>query len=336
MVVRKLYREEGKQKITYIRQGARGIVVEKRDGRPHILLNYSALEDMYDIPGGGVEEKETLSACCLREVEEETGYQVEILSKAAEVDEYHHGILFVNTYFICRVVGKAETRRTEEEEERKLTVRWVPYEDAKQMFSEYGKYEQTCHRIYEFYLRESTALSCVREEFLGSRIRVRPMEKGDCETIVRTFLSQGWHPDPKVYETYFQEQEEGEREVFVAEVDQEMAGYITLVPRAKHGPFAGQYPELKDFNVFAAYQGKGIGGLLMESAEQQAKKYGDVVTLGVGLHAGYGAAQRMYIRRGYLPDGSGVWYQDQNQKPYAPCVNDDDLVLYLSKEIRYE
>ena len=71
--------------------------------------------------------------------------------------------------------------------------------------------------------------------------------------------------------------------MFVAGVDGTMAGYITLVPRAKHGPFAGTYPELKDFNVFEAFQKNGIGWMLMESAEKQAKKYGDVVrTLGVG------------------------------------------------------
>ena len=36
-----------------------------------------------------------------------------------------------------------------------------------------------------------------------------------------------------------------------------------------------------------------------------------------------------------MPDGSGVWYRNENLKPYAPCVNNDDLVLYLYKEIKY-
>lgn len=335
MVIRTIYREEGKQNIKQIRQGARGIVIDRRDGCPHILLNYAEQEEMYDIPGGGVEEGESLEEGCIREVREETGYQVEILSKAVEVNEYHYGIQFVNTYFICRVVNQAETHLTKEEADRHLVSKWVPYEQAKQIFSEYERYKQTCRRIYEFYLREYTALSCVKETLLEARIGVRPMRKEDCETIVQTFLSQGWNPNPNVYETYFQEQKEGKREVFVAEVDGKMAGYITLVPRAKHGPFAGTYPELKDFNVFESFQKNGIGWMLMESAEKQAKKYGDVVTLGVGLHAGYGQAQRMYSRRGYLPDGSGVWYRNENLKPYAPCVNNDDLVLYLYKEIKY-
>ena len=53
--------------------------------------------------------------------------------------------------------------------------------------------------------------------------------------------------------------------------------------------------------------------------------------LGVGLHSGYGGAQRLYAKRGYLPDGSGVWYRDAVCEPYTICRNDDDLTLYLSK-----
>ncbi len=43
--------------------------------------------------------------------------------------------------------------------------------------------------------------------------------------------------------------------------------------------------------------------------EALAAETSDTVCLGVGLHSGYGAAQRMYVLRGYVPDGSGVWYE---------------------------
>ena len=69
----------------------------------------------------------------------------------------------------------------------------------------------------------------------------------------------------------------------------------------------------------------------MDIAEQIASGYSDVVYLGVGLHSGYGSAQRMYVKRGYIPDGSGVWYRDKVLPQCADCCNDDDLVLYLSK-----
>lgn len=71
----------------------------------------------------------------------------------------------------------------------------------------------------------------------------------------------------------------------------------------------------------------------MDAAEKLAFTYSDVVYLGVGLHSGYGSAQRLYAKRGYIPDGSGVWYGDKPCGQYADCRNDDDLVLYLSKTI---
>ena len=71
----------------------------------------------------------------------------------------------------------------------------------------------------------------------------------------------------------------------------------------------------------------------MDAAEQAASQFSPVVTIGVGLHSGYGTAQRMYVKRGYLHDGSGVWHQNRPLEPYTSCCNDDDLVLYLSKEL---
>ena len=132
---------------------------------------------------------------------------------------------------------------------------------------------------------------------------------------------------------YFLEQECGEREVLVAEVEGALAGYITILSCAKQGPFAEIYPELSDFNVFEAFQNQGIGNLLIEEAEKRVKLFSDKVTLGVGLHSGYGPAQRLYIKRGYIPDGSGVWYRNQPLEMNATIQNNDDLVLYLSKEL---
>ena len=124
-----------------------------------------------------------------------------------------------------------------------------------------------------------------------------------------------------------------EREVLVAEVGGALAGYVTILPCAKQGPFAEIYPELSDFNVFEPFQNQGIGNLLMEEAENRVKLFSDKVTLGVGLHSGYGPAQRLYIKRGYIPDGSGVWYQNLRPAMDATCEDIGDLVLYLSKDL---
>lgn len=92
-------------------------------------------------------------------------------------------------------------------------------------------------------------------------------------------------------------------------------------------------PEIVDFAVLERARGQGIGNALMDAAERVAAGWSDKVYLGVGLHSGYGSAQRMYTRRGYQLDGTGVWYEDAPLEPYAPCRNDDALVLYLVKQL---
>ncbi len=73
---------------------------------------------------------------------------------------------------------------------------------------------------------------------------------------------------------------------------------------------------------------------MTDIAENLATELSATVFLGVGVHSGYGSTQRMYIKRGYIPDGSGVWYKDRVLGDYEPCCNDDDLVLYLSRKLR--
>ena len=58
---------------------------------------------------------------------------------------------------------------------------------------------------------------------------------------------------------------------------------------------------------------------MLEESEKRVRLISDKVTLGVGLHSGYGPAQRLYIKRGYIPDGTGVWYQNHQPAMNAAC-----------------
>ncbi|RSI68771.1 hypothetical protein D8863_05190 [Streptococcus oralis] len=162
---------------------------------------------------------------------------------------------------------------------------------------------------------------------------IRKMQTSDVKELSQGFINQGWPGREEILTRYFLEQECGEREVLVAEVGGALAGYVTILPCAKQGPFAEIYPELSDFNVFEPFQNQGIGNLLLEEAEKRVRLISDKVTLGVGLHSGYGPAQRLYIKRGYIPDGTGVWYQNHQPAMNAVCEDIGELVLYLSKNL---
>ena len=166
-------------------------------------------------------------------------------------------------------------------------------------------------------------------------ILVRDLERADADIIAAGEVAQGWNATPEKYLTRLKDREAGHAVALAAEWRGHVAGYVNVYPGGNGGAFAGSgWPEIVDFGVLEKYQRRGIGSKLMDVAEQIAARYADTVYLGVGLHSGYGNAQRLYVKRGYVPDGSGVWYRDAVCPQYAPCMNDDDLVLYLYKRLR--
>lgn len=165
-------------------------------------------------------------------------------------------------------------------------------------------------------------------------LTIRDMEPGDPAVFTAEELAQGWTASEEKLQNRLLAREQGRAVCLTAVYRGAPAGYVHVYPDAQTGAFGGQgLPEIVDFAVLEKYRRRGIGGKLMDAAEAVAARYANRVCLGVGLHSGYGSAQRMYIRRGYLFDGSGVWYQDQVCPPYSPCRNDDELTLYLSKPL---
>lgn len=166
-------------------------------------------------------------------------------------------------------------------------------------------------------------------------ITVRDLCEADAEAIAREEVLQGWlGASPEKYRMRLRDRDAGKAIALAADFHGNVAGYINVYPDAQTGAFGGKgLPEIVDFGVLEKFRGRGVGSRLMDVAETIAARYADTVYLGVGLHSGYGAAQRMYVKRGYIPDGSGVWYKDRVCEPYTPCENDDDLVLYLSKRL---
>ena len=170
--------------------------------------------------------------------------------------------------------------------------------------------------------------------YVNGSLLIRSMEIEDAKTIYDTYKSYGWHPALETYEAYYKEQSENKRKVFIAEYEGNVSGLCTLVLNPTEGPWAGRgYPEIVDLTVFFHLHNKGIGNKLLDAVEAEASKISDTVYLAVGVHSGYGAAQRIYVKRGYIPDGSGVWYRGKPLAQYAPCCNDDELLLFMSKRL---
>ena len=176
------------------------------------------------------------------------------------------------------------------------------------------------------------------EEMVFHTIVIRRFVESDIPVIVPSFEEHHWPKPEETFKEYLLEQQAGGRVVWIANVDNKFAGYITLTWWSQYQSFRDcQIPEIMDLNVLPPFRRIGIGLKLLVTAESEAATRSDVVGIGVGLYGGddggYGLAQRLYVKSGYIPDGRGVTYNYQPVVPgdCMPC--DDDLVLWFTKRL---
>ena len=111
------------------------------------------------IPGGGIDDNETESECCIREVAEETGVLVKTSDCLLEIVEYYEDYKYISKYFICKIVGTTERRLTKREKMVGMEPRWISINEIKNIFSRHNDYENTNEMRRGMYLREYKALS---------------------------------------------------------------------------------------------------------------------------------------------------------------------------------
>lgn len=157
--------------------------------------------------------------------------------------------------------------------------------------------------------------------------------------LVDAFQKIDLFKSTSLFEGYLKEVVAGERLVWVAFSQDRLVGYITLKWQSLYSSFKEQnIPEIMDLNVLPDARNTGIGSMLLDKAEKEAEKRSSVVGIGVGLYGGedggYGSAQRLYVKRGYVPDGKGVTYNYESTIPGDSYPLDDDLVLWFTKKLK--
>jgi len=160
----------------------------------------------------------------------------------------------------------------------------------------------------------------------------RQLEEADIELISGEFIKAGLQKEPSLFRMYLKEQTSGKRLVLLAFSEDSIAGYSTINWESDYPYFKqNNIPEIMDLNVLPQYRGKKIGYLLLQKCEQEIAKKSSIAGLGVGLYKDYGAAQKLYISCGYMPDRQGITYNYNEAKAGANVRIDDDLVLWLTK-----
>jgi ribosomal protein S18 acetylase RimI-like enzyme len=167
---------------------------------------------------------------------------------------------------------------------------------------------------------------------MKATVTLRALRAEDAEPIAAAFAAQGWHKPAAQYVAYLRQQEAGTRDVLVAEVNGDFAGYVTIVWESDYLPFrVAGIPEIVDLNVLIKYRRQGIATALLDKAERRIGKRAHIAGIGVGMTGDYGAAQILYVRRGYRPDGRGLAVRGISSQYGDQVTVDDDLTLYLTK-----
>ena len=167
-----------------------------------------------------------------------------------------------------------------------------------------------------------------------STLEILPLDSQSATELAQEFATRGWNKPPKQYAKYLRQQGTGEILCLVARVNGQVAGYLKIAWIPGYPPLRREgIPEIQDLNVLDPFRRRGVATKLLDAAEAEVSKRSPIVGIGVGLHPGYNAAQRLYVLRGYVPDARGVTYKDEFVIERQKVTFDDDLVLHFTKNL---
>lgn len=166
-------------------------------------------------------------------------------------------------------------------------------------------------------------------------LSIRICEAGDIPALKHLTFSGKHSVEPDYFETAFQEQADQKRLVFLAFVEDELVGYTHLNFYPQYAAFARlKIPEIQDIFIHPDHRRKGLGAHLLSACEAEAKERGHTeIGIGVGVSGNFGAAQRLYHRMGYMPDGAGAVFDRHPVQSGDIRPIDDRLCLMLVKTI---
>lgn len=164
-------------------------------------------------------------------------------------------------------------------------------------------------------------------------VAARTISGEDAAPLERAFRGTRWERGLAFFEALVARHREREASVFVGLADGAPAGFAALVRPSPYPPFREQgIPEIRELAVAPRYRRRRIGSAILDRAERAAFEASERVGIGLGLHPGYRAAQRLYVLRGYVPDGRGLFRRGGFPEEGESVPLDDELLLHLVKE----
>lgn len=165
-------------------------------------------------------------------------------------------------------------------------------------------------------------------------VAVELVDESNSEATVR-FLGEWVCAGEDTARSYLAGHLEPDGASLIATNGSDVVGYVAIVWESDYAGFRDRgIPLLHQISVSEPWRRRGVATLLMDAAERLAGARG-IATLGitVGLFDEYGPAQRMYGRRGYIPDGRGACQDHRPLREGATVRLDHDVMLWLTKDL---
>jgi GNAT superfamily N-acetyltransferase len=166
-------------------------------------------------------------------------------------------------------------------------------------------------------------------------IEIRPLAGSDIAAILAADVGEWWLRDETYWRGIVAEQATGIRSAVIAAEGVSVLAYANLLWRSDYPGFQKfGIPEINNLRVAKRFRKRGIGSAVIAHFEALARSARrSSIGVGVGLYADYGAAQRLYAKLGYVPDGGGITRNYLAAEPGAFVRVDDDLLLWLVKQV---
>lgn len=121
--------------------GASAIII--KDNR--VLMIRTIDSNSWSIPSGGVEDGETVEEACIREVAEETGYEVKIVkelhTKKTIIKEYK----VTTQYFLCEITGGDIQYKDPDEEIEEIS--WMNSNEISKLIYTYPEDQEVIEQL---------------------------------------------------------------------------------------------------------------------------------------------------------------------------------------------
>ncbi|OPJ64892.1 hypothetical protein [Clostridium oryzae] len=167
---------------------------------------------------------------------------------------------------------------------------------------------------------------------MSDKIILRDLNEYDWDVIEESFRREGWQKDLESYKQYFDYMKQGICSIIIAQWLEDFAGVLVINWQSEYENFKErEIPEISDIRVVHKFMRSSVYDELMDEAEKRIFQKKDTAGIGISLAAEYSQTHILCIKRGYIPDGTGIYKQNKQLQLGQQIIFDEKLKMYMIK-----